>query len=356
VGQARADAAEPHRPGEGNSVMMRETLRETASLVVAVLVVAVFAIALGAQQIRTARQTPFPQKPDWSKLEVETLHVQGQVHLIAGAGGNIAVQAGDEGVLLVDTGYEQMSGKVLAAIRKLTNKPIRRIINTTLMDSHTGANAVFVKEGRLNQAGPGVGQRPNEGDLIAHSKLLALMTEIGRDKIAVERWPPSVYSGKQKDLSSNDEPVIILAVPNGVTAGDSMVWFRKSDVIASGEIFNEASFPYIDLAHGGTINGIIEGLNVMLEIIVPKFNQEGGTMVIPGHGRIGDEHDVLEYRDMVTIIRDRVQAAIKKGMTLQQVKAMKPSATYEYEPRFNRDPAWTAEMFVEAIYKSLGGK
>jgi glyoxylase-like metal-dependent hydrolase (beta-lactamase superfamily II) len=313
----------------------------------------VLSVTLGAQQIRTARQMPFPQKPDWAKLQVETLHVQGQVHLIAGAGGNIAVQAGDDGVLLVDTGYEPMSSKVLAAVQKLTDKTLRTIINTTLMDSHTGANGVFIKVGRLNQAGPGLGARPNEADLIGHSKLLQLMTEIGRDKIAVERWPPSVYSGRQKDLYSNNEPVVILHVPNAVTEGDSMVWFRKSDVVVTGEILNMASFPSIDLAHGGTINGIIEGLNTLLEIMVPKHNQEGGTMVIPGYGRIGDEHDVLEYRDMVTIIRDRVQAAVQKKMTLQQVKALKPSITYEYEPRFDRDPAWTAEMFVEAIYRNL---
>jgi glyoxylase-like metal-dependent hydrolase (beta-lactamase superfamily II) len=308
------------------------------------------------QQIRTAKQMPFPQKPDWEKLEVETLHVQGKVHMIAGAGGNIAAQVGDEGVLLVDTGYEQMSGKVLAAMRKLSNGTLRRIINTTLMDSHTGANAVMIKQGRLNQAGPGLGQRPNEADLISHSGLLALMTEIGRDKIVPERWPPSVYSGKQKDLYSNGEPVVALHVPNAVTSGDSIVWFRGSDVVVTGEIFNQASFPYIDAAHGGTINGVIEGLNMLLDIMVPKHNQEGGTMAIPGYGRIGDEHDVLEYRDMVTIIRDRVQAAIDKKMTLAQVKAMKPSATFEYEPRFNRDPAWTAEMFVETIYRNLSAR
>jgi len=313
-------------------------------------------LSVSAQQIRTPKQMPFPQKPDWAKLEVETLPVQGQVHLIAGAGGNIAVQAGEQGVLLVDTGYEQMSAKTLAAMRKISNKTLRTVINTTLMDSHTGANAVLVREGRINQAGPGLGGRPNEADLIGHSQLLALMTKIGRQKIAVERWPPSVYSGKSKDLYLNDEPVVILHVPNGVTAGDSIVWFRKSDVVAAGEIFNQASFPYIDLANGGSINGILGGLNHLLEIMVPKHNQEGGTMVIPGYGRIGDEHDVLEYRDMLTIIRDRVQASMKKGMTLAQIKAMKPSPTYEYEPRFNRDPAWTAEMFVEASYKSLGGK
>jgi cyclase len=336
---------------------------KTRFLFGALLAAATCSVALGAQQqqqqqqqIRTAKQMPFPAKPDWAKLEVETLHVQGQVHMIAGAGGNIAVQVGDGGVLLVDTGYEQMSGKVLAAIRKLApGRTLRTIINTTLADAHTGANAVLVKEGRLNQAGPGLGQRPNEADLIGHSNLLLLMTEAGRDKIIPERWPPSVFSGKQKDVHSNDEPVVVMHVPDAVTMGDSLVWFRKSDVVATGEIFNQASFPFIDLPRGGTINGILEGLNTVLDITVPKHNQEGGTMVIPGYGRIGDEHDVLEYRDMVTIIRDRVQAAIDKKMTLAQVKAMKPSATYEYEPRFNRDPAWTAEMFVEAIYKNLSG-
>ena len=335
---------------------MQRRLHTIVLALAGVAAVVMFAAAPQAQQIRTAKQIPFPQKPDWAKLTVETLPVQGQVYLIAGAGGNIAVQTGDDGVLLVDTGYEQMAPKVLAAVRKLSDKTLRTIINTTLMDSHTGGNGVLVKEGRLNQAGPGLGGRPNEADLIGHSKLLSLMTEIGRDKISVDRWPPSVFSGKQKDLHSNDEPVVILHVPNAVTEGDSMVWFRKSDVVVTGEIFNQASFPHIDLAHGGSINGIIEGLNVLLEIMVPKHNQEGGTMVVPGYGRLGDEHDVLEYRDMVTIIRDRVQAAIGKKMTLAQIKAMKPSATYEYEPRFNRDPAWTAEQFVEAIYRSLGGK
>ena len=263
-----------------------------------------FSLSLAAQQqqIRTPKQTPFPKNPDWSKLELDVLQVQGQVYLIAGAGGNIVAQVGDQSILLVDTGYAQMAPKVVAAIRKLSNKPLRTIINTTMMDSHTGANGLLVKEGRqIDNTGPGLGGRPNEADLIAHARLLGLMTDAGRDKIPVDRWPPSTFPGKQKDLSSNDEAVVILAVPNAVTAGDSMVWFRKSDVIATGEIMNMASFPFIDVANGGTINGILDGLNTILEITVPKHNQEGGTMVVPGYGRIGDEHDVLEYRDMLTI-------------------------------------------------------
>ena len=129
----------------------------------------------------------------------------------------------------------------------------------------------------------------------------------------VERWPPSVFSGKQKDLYSNDEPVVILHVPNAVTSGDSMVWFRKSDVVVTGEIFNQASLPLHRCRPRRHDQRHHRGAEHVLDIMVPKHNQEGGTMVIPGYGRIGDEHDVLEYRDMVTIIRDRVQAAIKKG-------------------------------------------
>lgn len=319
---------------------------------IGIVAMAAFTPSLQAQQIHTPRQTPFPRNPDFSELEIETLHVQGNVYMLAGAGANIAVQIGNGGALVVDAGYAEMSDKVIAAIGELTAHPIWTIINTTLADDHTGGNGNLVAAGSMNQAGPGLRERPLEGDLIGHANLLRLMTEIGEDRIATNRWPPSTFSVDSKDLYSNDEPVIILHQA-ATTEGDSMVWFRKSDVVVSGEVFNETSFPYIDLAHGGTINGIIEALNDLLDIMVPAHLQEGGTMVIPAHGRIGDEHDVLEYRDMVTIIRDRVRHAIDKGMTLRQVLALSPSVTYEYEPRFDRDPAWTADMFIEAIFENL---
>jgi glyoxylase-like metal-dependent hydrolase (beta-lactamase superfamily II) len=306
-----------------------------------------------AQQILTPRQTPFPANPNFSQLEVETLHVQGNVYMLAGAGANITVQIGDTGVLLVDTGYEAMADKVLAAIGELSSEPIRTIVNTTLADDHTGGSGPLVQAGRLNQAGPGMGGRPNEADLIGHANLLRLMTEIGDDVISTDRWPPSTFHLPQKDFYSNSEPVVILHVPDATTSGDTLVWFRGSDVISTGEIFNQTSFPYIDVAHGGTIDGVIAGLNQLLRIMVPRHLQEGGTMAIPSHGRISDEHDVLEYRDMVTIIRDRVQNAIDQGLTLDQVRAVRPRYTYEYEPRFDRDPDWTSDMFIEAIYETL---
>jgi glyoxylase-like metal-dependent hydrolase (beta-lactamase superfamily II) len=337
--------------------LLRISIKTLAAIAVTVsLTLLTVARQQEQQQIRNPRQTPFPMNPDFSKMEIETLKVQGNVHLLAGAGGNIAVQAGNDGVLIVDAGLKEMDQKVLSAIRKLTDKPIRTIVYTTLSDMHTGGAALLVKSGFLNQAGPGLGGRLNEADLIGTANLLRLMTEIGEAKIPTDRWPPSTFHVKQKDLYLNDEAVIVYAVPNAVTAGDAMVWFRKSDVIVSGEIFNQAGYPFIDLEHGGSINGIIAGLNHILEITVPKHLQEGGTMVIPGYGRISDEHDVLEYRDMVTIIRDRVQNAIGKGMTLQQVQAAKPSYTYEYDLRFGNNPAWTPQMFVEAVYKSLSAR
>jgi cyclase len=338
--------------------MKRNFVRTLTVGVAGLAVVVTFATVISAQQqqIRTPRQVPPAANTDWSKAEIETLPVQGKVFLLAGAGGNIAAQAGEDGVLLVDTGVEKMADKVLAATRKLSTKPLRTIVYTTLADDHTGGTAILKKAGSLNQAGPGIGQRANEADLIGTADMQRLMTEIGEAKINTDRWPPSTFHGKSKDFSMNDEPVIVIAVPDAVTAGDAMVWFRKSDVVVAGEIFNQTSYPFIDVEHGGTINGILAGLNHILEITVPKHLQEGGTMVIPGHGRISDEHDVLEYRDMMTIIRDRVQNAIDKKMTLQQIKALKPVLTYEYDGRFGKNPAWTGEMLVDAIYKNLTKK
>jgi len=337
--------------------MKQKLFKVTMVTLAAAASVAAYGTIVVAQQpqaqIRTPRQTPPPVNPDYARMEVETLPVQGKVFMLANAGANIAVQAGDDGVLLVDTGVERMADKTLAAIKKLSPKPIRTIVYTTLGDTHTGAAGPLVKAGSVNQAGPGLGGRPNVADLIAHSNILRLMTEIGDAKINTDRWPPSTFHGKQKDLYMNDEPVIVEAVPNAVTAGDSLVWFRKSDVVVTGGIFNQTSYPYIDIEHGGSINGIIAGLNRLLEITVPKHLQEGGTMLIPSNGRISDEHDLLEYRDMVTIVRDRVQNAITKKMTLAQIKAAKPGYTYEYDLRFGKNPAWTPDQFVEAIHKSL---
>jgi hypothetical protein len=131
-----------------------------------------------------------------------------------------------------------------------------------------------------------------------------------------------------------------------------MVYFRRSDVISSGDIYVTDRYPTIDLASGGSLQGVIDGLNRLLDLAIPEHHEEGGTLIIPGRGRISDEFDVLEYRDMVTIIRDRIRDMIQKGMTLDQVKAARP--TRDYDPQYGAASGpWTTDMFVEAAYRSL---
>jgi cyclase len=142
--------------------------------------------------------------------------------------------------------------------------------------------------------------------------------------------------------------------PAAHTDGDSLVVFRGSDVIAAGDIYSTVTYPVIDRQQGGTINGVVAGLNKILALSMAEFRTEGGTLVIPGRGRISDSADVAYYRDMVTVIRDRVQSMVEKGMTLEQVKAAKP--TLDYEPRYGATSGpWTTDMFLEAAYVTLGG-
>jgi len=164
--------------------------------------------------------------------------------------------------------------------------------------------------------------------------------------------PTETFVGLEKELYFNGEPVLMYHVPNAHTDGDSLVFFRKSDVVATGDIFRTDSYPVIDLQKGGSVQGVLEGLNRVLDLAVPAHHEEGGTFIVPGHGRICDEFDVLEYRDMVTIVRDRVQAMRAKGMSLEQVKAARP--TLDYDSRYGAvTGAWTTDMFVEAVYRSV---
>ena len=299
-----------------------------------------------------------PSNPALANAEVHALKVQGNVYMIAGPGGNTAVQIGDSGALVVDTQYAEVSDKIVAEIRKLTNKPIRYIINTSADPDHTGGNA------RVSRAGaPVIGGNlgavafENGATIVAHENVLRTMSDAAEGKADdnADMLPTTTYFQGQKEIFFNEEPVIVMFQPAAHTNGDSMVFFRRSDVIAAGDVFNMNGYPVIDVAKGGNIQGVIRALNEILHLAIPKHEQEGGTYIIPGHGRLTDEHDVLEYRDMVTIVRDRVQNMIKKGMTLAQVKEAKP--TFEYDGRYGSTTGpWTTDMFVEAVYKSLAEK
>jgi cyclase len=284
--------------------------------------------------------------------DIRVLPVQGNVYMLAGAGGNIAAQIGEDGVLLVDSGEGEVTDKVLSALRALGNKPIRFILNTNADPDRMGGNERLAAAGSLGGGGrPGDRPRPGAA-VIAHEAVLdAVSAQSGqRTAIAPGGWPTEGYTGDSKEVFFNSEALQMFHAPAAHSDGDSIVFFRRSDVVVTGDIFSTTSYPVIEKSGG--INGVIAGLNRIIDITIPKDWQEGGTMVIPGHGRICDEADVVEYRDMVTIIRDRIQDLIRKGMTLEQVKAARP--TIEYDPRYGSETGpWTTTMFVEAVYRSL---
>ena len=278
--------------------------------------------------------------------DVEVIQVQPNFYMIAGAGGNIAVQIGPDGVLLVDTGTARMTERVLAEIRKLTGQPIRFIINSSADADHVGGNERLAKTA--------------EGSVIIGTEnvLTRMSAPTGKQAaFPLAAWPTETFFQKQKPMYFNREGIQIMSHA-AHSDGDSIVFFRRSDVIVAGEIFDTTRFPVIDIEKGGGIQQEIDALNQIVELAIPSIPmmwQQGGTYVIPGHGWLADQADVVEYRDMVTIIRDVIADMIAKGMTLEQVQAANPTKGYRKQYGSDAGP-WTTSMFVEAIYKSLTAK
>jgi glyoxylase-like metal-dependent hydrolase (beta-lactamase superfamily II) len=187
-----------------------------------------------------------------------------------------------------------------------------------------------------------------------YNRMLAAAVEANANTPAAA-LPMNAFFTPTRDFFLNGEAIVLHHVPAAHTDGDTLVHFRGSDVVATGDVFNPDIYPVIDIANGGSVNGTIAALNRVLEITVPAKYQEGGTYVVPGHGRICDEAEVVEYRDMVTIIRDRVADLVKKGLTLDQVKAAKPSRDYDGDYGATSG-TWTTDMFIEAVYRTINAK
>lgn len=321
------------------------------------------------------------------KGKLELLHVQGNVYMLSGAGANIAVQVGSKYVIVVDTGITAMKDEVLAAIQSFTAKHIIFIVNTSGDNDHTGANGTLSAVGlSLPNESIGVEEAikpkkshaqntarenaliekeggnwldlPTGASIVAHANVLNWMSDpSGKETpIPSEDWPTDPYDNDHWTLY-NDEGVFLYHPPNAHTDGDTFVLFRGSDVVSTGDIFTLASYPVIDEKRGGNINGLIDALNQIISMLDAKAmasgdEEEGGTYVIPGHGRLCDRNDVVIYRDMVTIIRGRIQYYIDQGKTLEQVLAANPTIDYDVTYGNTTGP-WTTKMFVEAIYRDL---
>jgi glyoxylase-like metal-dependent hydrolase (beta-lactamase superfamily II) len=304
-----------------------------------------------------ARQASRPAAPPAPTPVVRSLHVQGSVWMINAGSVNVAVQIGDQGVLLVDTGSEAVADAVLAEVRRLAgNRPIRYIVNTHSHLDHTGGNVKIAAAGRsiisgnfAGQAGPGAA---NAAKILAHEQSQVRMQADGPDAVPAAGWPTDTFFVAKDAFHFNGEAVELLHQPNAHTSGDVIVHFRKSDVVVAGDVYVNTTFPVINRGHGGSYAGMLAALNRIIEITVPRDKSEGGTYVIPGHGRLADEADVVDYRDMATVIHDRVRDAIGRKMTLAQVKAS--PLLRDYEGRFGAaQGAWTTEAFIEAAYRSL---
>jgi glyoxylase-like metal-dependent hydrolase (beta-lactamase superfamily II) len=310
-----------------------------ASTLVSVLVPGAALMALPGFAIQAAQAAD-------AAVPVELLHVRGNVYMLASTLGNVTIQVGrdpgHQGVLLVDSGPAAMAAAIAAEIRKLSSEPVRFIVNTSADADHTGGNEAIAKPdthvfGTLEAV-----------TVFAQANVLGRMS--ARDSgVATGAWPTITFDDR-KALDFNGETVEIFSEKDAHTDGDGIVLFRGSNVLSAGDVFLTTGYPVIDLKRGGSIEGEIKALNHILELTVPHAMQEGGTMVIPGHGRLCDQADVADYRDMMTIIRDRVADGIAKGKTMDEVKALKP--TRDYDRRYSAS-AWTGDMLVEAVYRSL---
>jgi glyoxylase-like metal-dependent hydrolase (beta-lactamase superfamily II) len=281
--------------------------------------------------------------------DLDVLPAQGNVFVLFGPRGNTTVQIGPEGPLIVDTQPAALSEQVLAAIRRLTPRPIRHIVLTNGSDQSAGGAANLAKAGQYIRLIDSIDPRglDTRASIMAHVNVL---TRMSAAKVPSDSWPTDTYFVSKWSIFSNGEAVQLLHAPAAQTDGETIVFFRRSDVISTGAVFDASAYPRFDVNQGGSVDGLIRALNDVVEIAVAGENQEGGTVIVPGRGRLADQTDVANYRDMVTIVRDRIRDLIGKGLSLDQVKQAKP--TLDYDGLYDTSE-WTQDMFVEAVYRDL---
>jgi len=289
---------------------------------------------------------------------LEAVKVRKNFYMLAGAGGNIGVQLGSDGIVLVNAGGPNTSDKVLGALKTLTDLPIRYIINADAGTDFVAGNEKLARAGYTiftNALGGGAGL-PNGGgaSILSHDSVLREMSKV-KPAYPSGALPNEAFFTARKAIRMNDEGIEIFYQPSAHTSADSFVLFRASDVVVAGDVMDTTRFPVIDVASGGSIAGEIAALNRLIDLTIaptPYIYKDVGTYVIPGHGRVSEQMEVVDYRDMVVLVRDNVADLIKQGKTLDQIKAARPALPYE--TRYG--VAGATNAFIESIYKSLQAK
>jgi glyoxylase-like metal-dependent hydrolase (beta-lactamase superfamily II) len=291
------------------------------------------------------------------RAALETIQIRPSVFVIFGGGANVTAHVGEDGVLLVDSGSAATADAVLAAINAISAQPIRLIINTNADTDHVGGNERLAKAGvRIN---PDAFSDQEQATVLAHESVLGRMSAPNGNEslFPVGAWPNETYTARIRSMYLNNDGVQVMREVGAHSDGDSIVLFRRADVIATGDILDLRHFPVINAENGGSIHGEIDALNHLLELTIPAMPlvlKDGRTLLVPGHGRVSDYGELVEYRDMVTVIRDVIQDMVDKGMTAAQVKAANP--TKGYRQRFGVESGpWTTDMFVDAIYNGVSG-
>jgi glyoxylase-like metal-dependent hydrolase (beta-lactamase superfamily II) len=299
---------------------------------------------------------------------LDLVQIRPNFYVIGGAGGNIVMQTGPDGVILVDSGSTAMADKVLATIRRVTPLPIRYIINTSMDGDHVGGNDRLARAGLsilpgAVAAGAGLNDdlvsNSGRASVLAHENVLTRMTAAtGAQALPFGHWPTKTFAFRQYAMYLNGEGIQVIHMPAAHTDGDTVVFFRRGDVIATGDVIDTTRWPVIDIKRGGTVQGVIDALNRLMDMSilnVPLQWQPDRTLLVPGHGFVYDKLDLLEYRDAVTVVRDRVQDLLDEKKTLAQIKAANPTLGYRSQYGTDTGP-WTTEMFVETIYNELVAK
>jgi glyoxylase-like metal-dependent hydrolase (beta-lactamase superfamily II) len=330
------------------------------------LIAILVALLLGASaRLPSAQQDYQLPVPQDLPEGIDLVRMRQNFYVIAGAGGNIVMQVGPEGVILVDSGSAEMADKVLATVRRVTPLPIRYIINTSMDVDHVGGNEKLSKAGLsilpgAVAAGAGLSDdlvsNAGAASILAHENVLTRMSApTGQPPLPFGSWPTKTFAYRMYSMYLNGDGIQVIHQPAAHTDGDTIVFFRKGDVIATGDIIDTTRFPFIDVKRGGTVQGELDALNRLMDMSIHNLPLQwyaDRTFLVPGHGHVYDKLDLLEYRDAITVVRDRVLDLIGQGRTLAQVKAANPTLGYRSQYGTDSGP-WTTDMFVEVIYNEL---